>query len=510
MAFRQCPKRLWLEVHRPQLRADSQAAQASFAMGHEVGEIARRIYDTGQDGVFLDMQVLTLDGLMGRTRELLAERRRIFEAGFTVCTAAQGARAIADVLEPAADGRSWHMVEVKSSSSIKPYYLDDAAIQYHIATEAGVQIASLHVAHVDTSWVYPGGGDYDGLLVEEDVTEQARARQPEVREWLARAHGIVASPQPPKQGIGDHCGEPYECGFAGHCQQEHHAVHGVVEHPVEWLPRRSKALNGHVAATGARSMRDVPDELLNSSQLRVKKQTLSGRKWFDRSGAAAEMAAHKLPAFFLDFETINFAVPRWAGTRPYEQVPFQFSLHRLGRTGAITHTGFLDLSGGDPSEALACAMVTSCGSSEPIFVYNIGFEGGRIRELALRFPRLRKPLESIRERLVDLLPVATRFYYHPSQEGSWSIKKVLPTIAPELDYAKLEGVQDGGQAQAAYAEAIARETTDERRRVLHDGLWKYCRLDTFAMIRLWARFAGRDEFAVAADTAVSSQLGTGA
>ena len=510
LAFRQCPKRLWLEVHRPQLRQDSSATQANFATGHEVGDLARRLYDLDSDGVFLDRDALTLDQQLNRTHELLKGKQRIFEAGFRSGTSDNGVLAIADILEPAGDGQSWNMVEVKSSTSVKDYYLDDTAIQYHAASQAGVRLASLHLAYIDSSWVYPGGGDYSGLLVEEDVTEQARSRQGEVREWLTQAHRVVALSSPPEREIGGHCAEPYECSFAVHCRQEHDQRYGAVQHPIEWLPgRRSKALSEHISAFNARSMSDVPDTLLNASQLRVKTQTVAGRQWFDREGAALALATYRMPALFLDFETIAFAVPRWAGTRPYQQIPFQFSLHRLGRGGAVSHIGFLDLSGGDPSEGLARALIQSCGTNEPIFAYNKGFEGARINELAQRFPRLRKALEGIRDRLVDLLPVANKFYYHPAQQGSWSIKKVLPTIAPELDYAGLEEVQDGGQAQMAYLEAVATGTSVARRKELDERLWKYCRLDTFAMVRLWAFFAGRDNFTNSSDVASSNRVGVG-
>lgn len=509
MAFRQCPKRLWLEVHQPHLREDSSATEASFAAGHEVGDIARTVYDPDGTGTFLEIDGLTLNGLMEATRGLLNERRRIFEAGFTIGSKARGERVIADILEPASDGRSWHMVEVKSSGSVKDYHLEDAAIQYYVATAAGVRLSSLYVAHLDTEWVYPGCGNYLGLFMEQDVTDQVRLRQEEVKQWINEAHGIVALAEPPAVEIGGHCNTPYPCGFAGHCEKEHETRHGVVQYPITWLPRLggNKRVAGHIETTGARSMDELPDDLLNPTQLRVKQQTLSGRPWFDRQGAAEELARYRLPALFLDFETIAFPVPRWAGTRPYEQIPFQFSVHQLSRTGKVGHVGFLDLTGNDPRQSFAEALVDACGTTQPIFVYNRGFEAGRIQALADALPSLRQPLHAILERLVDLLPIARAYYYHPDQQGSWSIKKVLPTIAPELSYDKLGDVQDGGGAQLAYLEAITPETPPQRIAELRDGLWRYCRMDTFAMVRLWAHFADRSNFVGHSDDAASRQLG---
>jgi hypothetical protein len=197
-----------------------------------------------------------------------------------------------------------------------------------------------------------------------------------------------------------------------------------------------------------------------------------------------------LPAYFLDFETIQFAVPIWKGTRPYQQIPFQFSIHRLSRTGKIEQQAFLDLSGADPSKAFAEDLIAACGERGPIFVYNAGFETARIRELSERFPRLAKPLLALNERVVDLLPVARDDYYHPSQQGSWSIKAVLPALCPDLHYGDLDGVQDGGMAMDAFLEALAPQTSKTRKSEIEQQLLAYCALDTYAMVRLWVAFSG--------------------
>ena len=181
-------------------------------------------------------------------------------------------------------------------------------------------------------------------------------------------------------------------------------------------------------------------------------------------------------------------MPIWEGTRPYQQIPFQFSVHRLGRTGRATHHAFLDLSGGNPGRAFSQALITACGECGPVFVYNAAFETTRIRELADRYPSLAPALHAINDRVVDLLPVARQHYYHPSQQGSWSIKAVLPALCPDLGYDQLDGVQDGGMAQQAYLEAIAPATSAGRKAELERQLLAYCCLDTWAMVRLWAAF----------------------
>ena len=481
LAFRQCPKRLWLEVHLPEARQDSSATLASFATGHQVGDIARQIYDPQQRGQLIDLQAEGFTAAFARTQALLQSRKPIFEAGFR----AEGALAFADVLLPTRSG--WRMVEVKSSTSVKDYHRDDAAVQAFVARASGVPLQAIALAHIDSSWTYPGGGNYQGLLTEHDLSAEAFARAGEVRRWIADAQAVVARKKAPAIASGSQCSAPYECGFYAHCRSQEPQA----EHPVHWLPRRSNALNAHIEEHGTRELRDLPDSLLNPTQQRVKTATLSGQAFFDQAATAQVLAAHKLPGYFLDFETIQFAVPIWPGTRPYQQIPFQFSVHHLGRTGRVSHQAFLDLSGGNPSLAFARALIAACGERGPVFVYNAAFESTRFHELAERHPRLAPALQAIHARIVDLLPIARQHYYHPSQHGSWSIKAVLPALCPDLHYSQLDGVQDGGAAQQAYLEAIAPATNAARKAELERQLLAYCQLDTWAMVRLWAAFTGQ-------------------
>ena len=486
IAWRQCPKRLWLEVHRPELREDSAATQASFAVGHQVGEIARRLYDPEGTGIELDPKAEGYDAAVARTAPLMAAPRPIFEAGF----AFDGVRAFADVMMPVTPGDPsvWRMVEVKSSTGVKDYHLDDAAVQAYVARSSGAPLQAVALAHIDSSWTYPGDGDYRGLLVEEDLTRKAFGREPEVRTWIVGAKATGALKEEPAVRTGRQCTSPFECGFLAYCSA------GVprAEYPVVWLPRiQRRDLKTLIDEEGVTDMREVPDELLNDQQRRVKAHTLAGTVFFDAPGAASDLAGHGLPAYFLDFETIMFAIPIWKGTRPYQQIPFQFSVHRVTAENAVEQESFLDLSGNDPSQAIAGALLAACGDTGPVFAYNAGFEKKRIEELATRFPEMSGGLLAIRERIIDLLPVAEKRYYHPAQQGSWSIKSVLPTIAPELAYENLEGVKEGGAAMAAYLEAISPAADDARKEEVRKQLLEYCALDTLGLVRLWRVFSGR-------------------
>jgi hypothetical protein len=381
------------------------------------------------------------------------------------------------------------MVEVKSSTSVKDYHRDDVAVQAFIAQSAGVPLASIALAHIDNSWVYPGDENYQGLLKENDLTEEAFARTEEVKGWITQAQSVFAMPSEPKVETGDQCSKPFDCGFYDYCCREEPKP----EYPVYWLPRFPATRRKELAQQGVIDLGNVPDDLLNEKQRRVKENTLADTVFFDAAGAAADLAAYSLPAYFLDFETIQFAVPIWKGTRPYQQITFQFSLHTLAASGQLEQTAFLDLSGNNPSEPFAHALISACAQQGPVYVYNAGFETARIRELAERYPLLSEKLLAINVRVVDLLPIARERYYHPSQQGSWSIKKVLPAVVPELRYDALDGVQDGGMAMEAFLEGIHPDTSIERKSEIEQQLLAYCKLDTYAMVRLWQVFAGRTD-----------------
>ncbi len=486
IAYRQCPKRLWLEVHKPELREDSAATQATFARGNQVGDLARSLYDNGE-GVLVDLNEIGFAKAFALSGELLQGKQPIFEAGLS----AGGALAFADVMLPLNKrGKTkWKMIEVKSSTSVKDYYRDDVALQCYVAKEQGIDLAAVSVACIDSTWVYPGDNNYQGLLFETDLTEEALSRYGEAKQWVDAAQKIVAKNKEPNIEVGEQCNKPYPCGFQDYCSR--HLK--LPQHSVQVLPNvRTNALKEAIAA-GITELRDVPDDLLNAQQLRVKQHTLTGKTFFDKKAVRAALSAQSYPAYFLDFETAQFAVPIWKGTRPFQQIPFQYSLHKLDKNAVLSHKEFLSMEGDNPAKAFAESLIKDCGKKGSIYVYNVGFEGMIIDALGKAFPKLEKDLQAIRKRLVDLLPLARDYYYHPDQHGSWSIKAVLPTlpnINADMDYQALDDVQDGQAAAEAYVMAVSGNCTPEQKESIKQNLLDYCKLDTLATVKLWEFFTG--------------------
>jgi hypothetical protein len=467
MSYLQCPKRLWLEKHRPELAEISADTQAAFDAGHEVGAVARRLYDPAGTGTLISGE----RGMSAALRDTTAALRKgadtpLFEATFE----RDGLLVRADVLER----RSARLIEVKSSTSVKDEHTTDCAIQAWVLEASPARPASIALAHVDNQFVYSVGGDYRGLLVEEDLTGKVAPLLDRVPEWLGAAKRVVAGEEP-AVAVGSRCRSPYECPFMAHCWPR-------TDYPLTTLPGIGRRLD-ELVAQGLRDVRDLPEDRVGGADaLRVWRAARSGQP--ELNGVArAELAALPWPRFYLDFETIGGAIPRWPGIRPYQQVPFQWSLHVESTPGSLRHEEFLDLTGEMPARVVARALLAAIGTQGPVLTYT-GYERQCIGTLAALCPDLGEALTALGGRLVDLHPLARRSYYHPAMKGSWSIKALLPTIAPEMNYARLDGVQDGGGAQQAYLEAIDPRTPSARRDELRGQLLRYCAHDTLAMVKV--------------------------
>ncbi len=467
MAGHQCEKRLWLEVYRPDLIEYGSDVEQRFAVGENVNEVARAQYP---DGVLVSYDH-GAEGAVEDTQRLLLEQpgTPIFEATFK----AQDILVRADILKPCREG--FELIEVKSSTSVKNHHREDCAVQTWVLKSAGIPIKAIYLCHIDKQFVYPGNGDYRGLFHYEDITEEVRELSRAVPQWVERYREALSTNEPEIE-MGTQCTDPYPCPFIDYCRGEE------TEYPLRYLPRISHQLIDVLTAEGIEDIRDIPEGRLSSAtQERVRRVTITGKP--ELRPEAAEVGEYGYPRYYLDFETIHFAVPIWEGTSPYKALPFQWSCHIELASGELQHKEYLDTSGNAPMRTCAESLIEVIGEEGPIFAYG-SYEKTVLNALATRYPDLADDLHELKERLVDLLPVVRKTYYHPDMRGSWSIKNVLPTMAPHLDYGTLGDVQDGSAAGTTYLQIINPETdTAERQRLVRE-LLAYCEHDTLAMVEL--------------------------
>ncbi len=471
----QCLKRLYLECYNREL-ADkvSDSLQAVFDTGNAVGEKARERFPGGR---LVEESYLEHAKAVVATRTLLADSSipSLYEAAVDF----EGIRARFDILVRR-DGQRFDLVEVKSSTSVKDEHITDVAIQLYAAEGCGIPIDRAYLMHLNREYVYRGGEyDLEQLFTLEDVTGDARVYLAQsVPGALAEMWETLELDAAPDIDTGKHCNRPYTCSFFGHCHK------AEPEHSVMQLPRLSDSLLERLKASGIASIGDIPADLpgLNALQLRVRDSVAGGRAYVG-SGLRHSLEEIKLPASFLDFETINPALPLYVGTRPYERIPFQWSLHILDESGESTHREFLNPDAEDPRERFAASLLDAVPDAGSIVAYS-SYEKGVINELAEALPRYRDGLLALVPRIIDLLKVVQGNYYHPKFHGSFSIKKVLPALVPDMGYRGL-AVKEGLEASAAYAHLVTGKVPEDKDAKTRDALLAYCKRDTEAMVRVY-------------------------
>lgn len=440
MAGRQCVKRLWFEVNAPL----EERAPESFAIlqGRAFDDLVRELWP----GEVIDRK----RGMPAA----IAQTRRVIAAGGAPVLHQAAVRngefaIIADVLRH--DRGAAELIEIKASTSVKPEHVPDAAFQVLVLRGARVQVERVFIGHIDNAFTLERAGDYHGLLVEQDITAAVDAMLPALADQAIDLHRVMSARETPDIAMGPQCRSPYDCPFIERCSR------------------------------GA----PLPD-LSTHKDPRVRAGAGHGAIFFDRA-KAAELHGYPFPRSYLDFETIGFAVPEVVGTRPYEQLPFQWSLHIEAEGGELQHAEFLAPWNFGDFAALSKALIEAVPDEGPVFAYNAPFEGRALALLARLAPAHEAALTRLRARLVDLLPITRRAYYHPQMMGSWSIKAVIPTIAGDLAYDTLGEVQEGEGAQKAFLELRSGVPDAGRRARLVRELLAYCRRDTEALVTL-ARF----------------------
>jgi predicted RecB family nuclease len=468
----QCLKRLYLQVHEPGLAAGPDASdQAIMEQGREVGLLARQMFPGG-------VEVDSSDGVeqaIRATRELIAnpEVPAIFEGTFEN----GGVLVRVDVLQRRRDGR-WRLLEVKSTTDLKEHHLDDVAVQARVVSRSGLDLAASCLMHVNRNYVFHGGSiDGRQFFRIRNLTRRVKRLQPKLTFQLRAEFTVLNMRKAPELPTGRHCTEPVTCEFFKQCNPPRPDDH------VGYLPRIQASAVEELVEIGVESISDIPDDFpLNERQRRACTSVQTGEPWFS-ADLGEELKGLKYPLFFMDFETVNPAIPRFPGMRPYDQLPFQWSVHVLREPGAEPeHHEFLAANTNDPRREFIASASPVLGKSGSILVYS-AFESQRLSDLAAWLPEFAGRIEKIQRRLWDLLPVVRNHVYHPRLAGSFSLKYVLPALVPDMTYAGME-VSDGTDAGLAWESLIRGGLDETERDKVRKALLDYCGQDTLAMVRL--------------------------
>ena len=462
----QCPRLIWMQFHEPeQMPETDPVTQYIFDQGHEVGYLAKKLFPGG-----IDVPQDNFTGNIEKTKELLGERKPLFEAGIF----AEPLYSRVDILCPANE-EEWDIIEVKSSTSIKKVHIDDVAFQRYCCTQSGLNIRKCYLALINNQYVREGEIDPKGLFNIHDVTDKVEEASVGIEERIEGIWEVINQEACPEMIIGPHCKDPYECPLTD-CWD------ALPEHNVfslYWGGKKSFAMYN----SGIVTISEIPDDYKLNDKQRIQLATVvSGKPHVDKDAIKEFLSGLEYPLYYLDFETIGPAVPLFDGVRPYQDVPFQYSVHIVhDEQSKPVHYSYLTSSTDDPRPNLLAELQIVLGDSGSIIAYNKGFEEGCLKDMGVAFPEYHDWVEQVCSRLVDLLEPFSNFYYHhPAQKGSNSLKAVLPAITGR-GYEDLD-INDGQVASFTFLAANYGDMPEAERAKVMSDLEEYCGRDTEGMI----------------------------
>lgn len=451
-----------------------QEAQSLFKIGDTVGDYAKGLFP---GGIEIEFDPGNFNGMIKKTGEAISQGvDTLYEATFKE----KGVFAMADILHKTSEG--WNMYEVKASTGVKPYHINDASIQWYALSQV-IDLNKAYIVHINNQYIREGGLDIKSLFTVEDITDKVLAKQEDIPSTLESLEKMIKRDLP-EIDIGPHCFDPHDCDFHEHCWSHIPDISIFGLYRMRWEQRFN------LYDRGILTYENIPEDFhLNEIQQRQVNAVLTGEITIDKDIINNFLDSIIYPISFFDFETFQNPIPRFDGQRAYMKMPFQYSLHIVDEEGDMTHYEFLGDHNSDPRRELCEKMLSHIPKSGSIMAYNQSFEISRIREMAEEFNDLRDDLLAFVDRFVDLVvPFRNGGYYHPDFNGSFSIKSVLPALFPddpELSYKALN-IQDGGMAMDTFANLHLLEDINLLPQIRED-LLAYCKLDTLAMVRIWEK-----------------------
>lgn len=465
----QCHKLLWYAYNQKEdIPEPDEGTTAKFEQGCLVGEFAKKLYP---DGIEVAKGIVGFAEVLPASRNAARLRKPMFEAAFQY----GGAYARADILEPVPGGK-WDLIEVKSSNAVKDYHYHDVALQKYVFDGAGIQIRKCYLMHLNREYVRRGEIDPHKLLLKEEITKEVKSILGEIAPNLRKMAAVLKRSAAPDVPIGPHCSDPFACPLMGMCWGF------LPEQNVTELYRGGKK-QFELIEKGILRLVDIPADcrLTDSQKIQVK-VVHDGKPHIDENGIREFLKSLKYPLYFLDFETFATAVPLIDKARPHQQIPFQYSLNILDSPdGTPVRHSYLAEGPIDPRPDILSNLKGLLGSKGAIVTYNSSFETARLNEMSRDYPEYRGWFEKIKPRIADLIVPFRQFsYYHPDQEGTASIKSVLPALTGR-SYSDLN-IHEGGTASLEFLRVTWGEVAAEERERIRKDLLVYCGLDTEGMI----------------------------
>lgn len=448
----------------------------SIEAGHNVGNLA---HDYFGGGAVVKNDYRDKHGAVRATRKFLADGHDVvFEA--TAINPADGGFCRIDALRRVPGTDEFDLIEVKSTLKPKAYHFEDLAYQYHVFKGAGYKIRDCFLMLIDPAFVKQGPVDARQYFKLHNVTQDVLKRQATLPEKIARLGAAMDPQKKPVEEIGPRCNVPFECQYKATCWK------GAPVYTVfnAYAGAEASAL---FRQTGSLDVAAIPADKLPTKETRLAEVMAhrTGREHVNVPALQGFMQKLTYPLYYLDYETAMGVIPVYDGTKPLQQVPFQFSLHIQDTPGGpLRHHAYIHKNPDDPREAFARELIKVCGDKGSVIVYFQEFEEGRNKELATALPHHAAALNAISARMVDLFePFSNRWLYSPGQKGSVSIKKVLDAFTP-LSYEGMN-IPNGEVAQKRYMDFVNGVTKDPAvLRQLWVDLDDYCALDTLAMVKI--------------------------
>lgn len=468
----QCKKILWLEKHKPK-EQENHNNDKILEQGNNIHEIAKYLFGSHINIEYTE----NLNEMIQNTINTIESYKNVIitEASFNY----KNNFCSVDILKK--QNNKYEIYEIKSGTELKDTYINDASYQYYVLTSLGLKIEKVFLVHINSKYVRIGNLDLDELFIKQDITKEVKDLQQKVKNNIEEINEYVEKPEQ-KKDIDENCFNPYQCPFFKYCTKH------LPENNIFNIKRMQTKQKIKLYKKGIYKYEDLLNENINEKYKKIIEYELYKKEdYIEKEKIKKFLSTLKQPLYFLDFETYQMPIPLYDNISPYEQIPFQYSLHYIDKE--LKHKEFLSETGIDPRRKLAEQLIKDIPQNVTTLAYNMGFEKSVIKKLARLYEDLSPHLMNIHDNIKDLMiPFQKGYYYKKEMHGSYSIKYVLPALFPndeKLNYKNLDLIHNGSEAMTSFQDLINKPKKEQE--YIRERLLRYCELDTYAMVKIYEK-----------------------